>query len=117
MKFKDYIYLMLSLHEGKPGKALKIMRVRVKAKTDSDKNNEEVNNSYDPIALISRIVTIVTWFMVLASILSLGAIIGFAVFNKEAPSILSQLLLVMIGYLGGVIASYMRFMMPGKKTE
>ena len=65
---------------------------------------------------VYNIVIIATWFMVIASLLSLAAIILFEIFGKEPPSILSQLLLVMVGYLGGVIASYVRFVTPNKKA-
>jgi len=117
MSFKDYIFLMLGLRTVEPKVGVKIRKIKVKGKVKPNKDSLEPSDNNDPIVFISRIVTLVTWFMVIASILSLCAIIVFAAIEKEAPSILSQLLLVMLGYLGGVIASYMRFMMPGKKEK
>lgn len=117
MRFRDYILLMLGIGKLRLIEVPKIRRIKKMGEPKPSKKNEEAIDHYDPIVFISRIVTLVTWFMVIASILSLCAIIVFAAIGKEAPSILSQLLLVMIGYLGGVIASYMRFMMPGKKTK
>lgn len=117
MSFKDYILLMLGMGEVKLTEVPKIRRIKRGGKVEPNKKNEEQLDRYEPVVVISKIVTIVTWFMVIASILSLGAIILFPIIEKETPSILSQLLLVTMGYLGGVLASYMRFMMPGKKSK
>lgn len=117
MSFKDYILLMLGIGEVRLTEVPKIRRIKKTGKPKPSKNNEETIDHYAPVVFISRIVTLVTWLMAIVSILSLGAIIIFPIIEKETPSILSQLLLLVIGYFGGVLASYMRFMMPGKKSR
>jgi len=117
MNFMDYVYLMLGLRKinsFKTLRTLKINKVEKNGKSNSKESKQKKESLIEKraIVFISKIVTIATWFMVSASILSLFSIIAFAIIGKEAPPILSQLLLVMIGYLGGVIASYMRIMIP-----
>lgn len=69
----------------------------------------------EPMGGINKIVITITRFMAVASFLLIVALIIFGFIDKEAPSILSQILMLMVGYLGGVLASYARFIAPDKK--
>ncbi len=120
MNFKDYMFLMLGIRKVRLTDTPKIRKITEPTKSDKSSiriNSKGNHESSESIPLIYNIVIIATWFMVIASLLSLVAIILFEILGKKAPSILSQLLLVMVGYLGGVIASYVRFVTPNKKTK
>lgn len=121
MKFKNYIYFMLGFQENVQKNIpiiRKIIRITDKEQEvplDNISADDAVSARKGAIIVINKIVLLITWFMVIASSISFIAIIIFGIIGKEAPSILSQLLLVIIGYLGGVIASYVRLVVPEKK--
>ena len=117
MKFKDYVYLMLGFQK----KTTKVRRIVVipNKKTDISTNESLTTGSTiehnGSMRGINKIVITITRFMAVASLLLILALIVFGFINKEAPSILSQILMLMVGYLGGVLASYARFIAPDKK--
>ncbi len=130
MKFKNYIYLMLGLSNTSQSGIPEVNRVeidddipeinRVEIVDDIPEINRaeiDMNEDLANTPTLNRIILLITWFMVIASSLLILAIIVFGIIGKEAPSILSQLLLVMVGYLGGVIASYVRFAVPDEKGK
>lgn len=119
MNFKDYMFLMLGIRKVRLTDTPKIRKITT-AKSDETSisiNSKGNHDSKESIPFIYNIVIIATWFMFIASLLSLAAIILFAILGKKAPPILSQLLLIMVGYLGGIIASYVRFVTPEKKIK
>jgi hypothetical protein len=106
MNFKEFLNLMLGIRFGTSDQNPRIRRVK-KKKTDN--LQEDSLPAGKMPSLLRSIVIIVTWAIVLTSLISLGAIIYLSIVGIEIPETLTTVLIGTLGYLGGVLTAFISF--------
>lgn len=114
INIKNFLYYILGISFKKDNLAPKVRKVK-KVSFDDKKKKIFIEESSNQ--LLRRIVLTITWFLIIAFIVSLVAIIYISLLGAEIPPVLLHIITATLGYLGGVISSFMRFMIPNNTDD
>lgn len=114
ISIKSFLYFILGISFKKDDLAPKVRKVK---KISSDNKRMNLLLKENSNQLLRRIVLTITWFLIIAFIVSLAAIIYISLLGAETPPVLLHIITATLGYLGGVISSFMRFMIPDNTDE
>lgn len=108
MSLQDYFRFTLGLGVKNVESIPAVRRVEIPPEKKSDGASTIKDNAS---VMLDRIVIIITWFMILSALACVITIIYLSVTGKKIPAILPQISLMVLGYFGGLLTSFVRLTM------